>query len=177
MKESSPLNDDDFALFRQSLEGVKPLQQDSVNHKPPVPTPDKTRAKQARKLADHYFSDSYQPALPTEGPMRYVRNPAHHFELKRLRRGDHSPELLLDLHGMTQAEARHELIALIDACKRQQIPCASVMHGLGSGVLKARIPAWLTQHPDILAFHQAPLEWGGQSALLILVEVGEHHRR
>ncbi|SHI08775.1 endonuclease SmrB [Ferrimonas marina] len=177
MNKSDPNQCDDFDLFRQSMEGVRPLQQDQVNHKPKVPTPDKTRVKQQRKLADHYFSDSYQPALPEEGPMRYVREGADPYAAKQLRRGDYSPELLLDLHGHTQAEARHELIALIDACKRQQVPCASVMHGLGTGVLKQRVPAWLSQHPDVLAFHQAPLEWGGDGALLILVDVGEAAKR
>ncbi|GAA4872370.1 endonuclease SmrB [Ferrimonas pelagia] len=173
MKKSNPNQDDDFALFRDSMADVKPLSQDRINHRPPVPTPDKTRAKQQRKLADHYFSDSFQPAFPSHGPMRYVRDGASAYEVKRLRRGDYSPELLLDLHGLTQAEARHELIALLDACKRQQIPCASVMHGLGTGILKERVPAWLCQHPDVVAFHQAPLEWGGNGALLVLVDIGQ----
>ncbi len=45
------------------------------------------------------------------------------------------------------------------------------MHGVGKYVLKKQVPLWLAQHPDILAFHQAPLEFGGHGALLVLVEL------
>ncbi len=31
------------------------------------------------------------------------------FEAKKLRRGDYSPELFLDLHGLTQLQAKQEL--------------------------------------------------------------------
>ncbi|WP_315865611.1 MAPEG family protein, partial [Klebsiella pneumoniae] len=34
-------------------------------------------------------------------------------------------------------------------------------------------PLWLAQHPHIMAFHQAPKEYGGDAALLILIEVEE----
>ncbi|WP_028117491.1 endonuclease SmrB [Ferrimonas senticii] len=163
---------DDIDLFRQMMGDVKPMQRsDKVTHRKPLPTPDKTRAKQQRKLADHYFSDSYQPLFASEGPMRWVRDDVDAYELKKLRRGEYVPDMVLDLHGCTLNEARHELIGLIEACKRQHIHCASVMTGIGSGVLKEKIPAWLCQHPDVQGFHQAPLEWGGNGALLILVEL------
>ncbi|QIZ77218.1 endonuclease SmrB [Ferrimonas lipolytica] len=178
---TKPIDDhqDDFDLFRQSMGDVKPMGNDKVTHQKVIPTPKKTRAKQERKLADHYFSDSYHPVFPSDGPMRWTRDDIDTFELKKLRRGEYSPELLLDLHGYTLAEARHELIALINACKQQHVPCASVMTGIGTGVLKQKVPAWLCQHPDVLAFHQAPLEWGGNGALLILVEIpdSEMHLR
>jgi DNA-nicking Smr family endonuclease len=31
----------------------------------------------------------------------------------------------------------------------------------------------LAQHPDVLVFHQAPKEWGGSAAILLLVELAE----
>lgn len=161
---------DESALFRQMMAGVKPLAHDKVVHQREVPTPTKTREKQQRKLADHYFSDSYQPVFAANGPLRWVRDDVDSFELKKLRRGEYSPEIVLDLHGYTSAEARHELIALINRCRQQHIHCASVMTGIGTGVLKQKVPAWLCQHPLVMAFHQAPLEWGGQGALLVLIE-------
>ncbi len=39
------------------------------------------------------FSDEFQPLLNTEGPVKYVRPDVSHFEAKKLRRGDYSPEL------------------------------------------------------------------------------------
>ena len=35
------------------------------------------------------------------------------------------------------------------------------------------MPLWLAQHPDILEFHQAPLEFGGQGTLSVLVELAD----
>ncbi len=84
----------------------------------------------------HYFSDEFQPLLNTEGSTKYVRADVSHFELKKLRRGDYSPELLLDLHGLTQQQAKQELGALIAACRREHVFCACVMHGHGKHILK-----------------------------------------
>ncbi|EGE9777557.1 endonuclease SmrB [Salmonella enterica] len=123
--------------------------------------------------ASHYFSDEFQPLLNTEGPVKYVRKDVSHFELKKMRRGDYSPELFLDLHGLTQLQAKQELGALIAACRREHIFCACVMHGHGKHILKQQTPLWLAQHPHVMAFHQAPKEYGGDAALLVLIEVEE----
>ena len=37
-------------------------------------------------------------------------------------------------------------------------------------IYKKQVPLWLAQHPDILAFYQAPLEFGGQGTLSVLVD-------
>ncbi len=130
-------------------------------------------ANDANCLAVHYFSDEFQPLLNTEGPIKYVRPDVSHFELKKMRRGDYSPELFLDLHGLTQLQAKQELGALIAACRREHVFCACVMHGHGKHVLKQQTPLWLAQHPHVMAFHQAPKEYGGDAALLVLIEVEE----
>ena len=121
----------------------------------------------------HYFSDEFQPLLNTQGAVKYVREDVSHFELKKLRRGDYSPELFLDLHGLTQMQAKQELGALIAACRREHVFCACVMHGHGKHILKQQTPLWLAQHPHVMAFHQAPKEYGGDAALLVLIEVEE----
>ena len=50
---------------------------------------------------------------------------------------------------------------------------ACVMHGHGKHILKQQTPLWLAQHPHVMAFHQAPKEYGGDAALLVLIEVEE----
>ena len=98
-----------------------------------------------------------------------------YYELKKLRRGDYVPDLMLDLHGLTQQEAKLELAALLEACRRQHVRCACVMHGHGKHILKQRIPMWLAQHPLVQAFHQAPKLWGGDAALLVLVRITSYN--
>lgn len=95
------------------------------------------RLIQEQADASHYFSDEFQPLLNTEGPVKYVRPDISHFEAKKLRCGDYSPELFLDLHGLTQLQAKQELGALIAACRREHVFCACVMHGAREAYFEA----------------------------------------
>lgn len=153
-----------------SLDNLKPMVQDKVELRKPKILRIKQHQKQQQKQAEFYFSDGFVPHLPDSGPMRYCAEGVEKYELKKLRRGDYYPELILDLHGLNQENAKLEILALFQACKKRRIACCCIIHGIGTGVLKTRTPYWLAQYPDLLAFHQAPLEWGGQGALLILLE-------
>ena len=168
MKKKTSLSEEDQTLFRQLMTGTRKIKQDTIVHRPPrkkiaeVPV---KRLLQEQADASHYFSDEFQPLLNTDGPVRYLRADVSHFELKKMRRGDYSPELFLDLHGLTQQQAKQELGALIAACRREHVFCACVMHGHGKHILKQQTPLWLAQHPHVMAFHQAPKEYGGDAAL------------
>lgn len=176
MKNKPTLTRDDQTLFRDLMRGTRELKQDTIVHRPPrrklSEVPEK-RLIQEQVDNSHYFSDEFQPLLSSDGPARYVREGVSHFELKKLRRGDYSPELFLDLHGLTQLQAKQELGALIAACRREHLFCACVMHGHGKHILKQQTPLWLAQHPHVMAFHQAPKEYGGDAALLVLIESEE----
>jgi DNA-nicking Smr family endonuclease len=172
MSTKKPISDDELSLFRETVKGIRPLRQDTIRPRIKGSKQKKVRLEQAG-LEDQqaYFSDTFEPLLESEGPTRYVRRDVSRYELKKLRRGDYQPELLLDLHGLDQRQAKLELAALLDACRRQHCRCASVMHGFGRHILKRKVPLWLAQHPHVMAFHQAPKIWGGQAALLILIEL------
>lgn len=172
MNNSNPVSEDEQALFREAVRGVRPLRQDTI--RPQITGIKQKRARLEQAGIDeqqHYFSDSFEPLLDSEGPTRFVRQDVSKYELKKLRRGDYAPEILLDLHGLDQRQAKLELAALLDACLRQHCRCASVMHGFGKQILKRKVPLWLAQHPHVMAFHQAPRIWGGEAALLILMEL------
>lgn len=175
MIKKTPAPDDELSLFRDAVKGIKKLKQDTIN-----PTRRQTGQISTQKLThsivrDHifYFSDEFEPLLTENGPTQYARAGVSKFEIKRLRRGVYVPDMFLDLHGLTQIEAKRELGALIAACIKEHICCACVMHGIGKHILKKKTPMWLAQHPNILAFHQAPLEFGGNGALLVLIEISE----
>ncbi len=151
---------------------IKPLNQDKVNLRQPKSLRVRGhKDKQQQKQAEFYFSDGYVPHLNDEGPMRYCRDDVETYELKKLRRGDYVPELVLDLHGLNQNEAKMEILAMFKECKKCQIECCVIVHGVSGGTLKARTPYWIAQYPELLAFHQAPLEWGGQGALIVLLDI------
>jgi DNA-nicking Smr family endonuclease len=132
-----------------------------------------TLAKQKDKkaLAEFHFSDEFEPALNLSGPLKYVRDGVDSFEAKNLRRGQYTPDLILDLHGLDQHQSKREIAALLAACEKEHAQCVCIVHGLGGRILKNKVPHWLVQHPDVMAFHQAPLEWGGNGAILVLVEL------
>ena len=164
--------------FADAMQGVTPLSQDKVEPDKQVELFKKSQQvkgkhlKHSKQLAASFdFSDMYQAALPQEGPMRFCQEGESTHILKQLRRGDYSPEMTLDLHGLTREMAKAELAALIHTARKELIDCVCVMHGLGQGVLKAALPHYLVQHPHVRAFHQAPLEYGGKAALLVLIDI------
>ena len=163
---------DDFALFREAIKGAKKIKQDTfIPSQPPRKKINELREIQEQKDTEFFFSDEYEPLLKEENEkVRYLREDVDPYILKQLRRGDFQPELFLDLHGLTKEKAKKELAALILACEREHVYCASIMTGFGTRTLKDQIPRWLVQHPKVLALHQAPREWGGDAAILILVE-------
>jgi len=172
-QRNKPLSFDDKKLFNDTVGKVKPIVLDTVL---PVKKSHKHRQKLVSKkanieLAQFHFSDEYEPHLNKQGPMKYARFDVDSFEIKNLRRGFYTPDLILDLHGLDQNQAKKELAALLFACQKEHAQCICIIHGIGSYVLKNKVPHWLVQHPDVMAFHQAPLEWGGKGALLALIEI------
>jgi DNA-nicking Smr family endonuclease len=171
----------DEKLFQQSIGKVKRLKVDTIHFdkklsKPKSSSQQKKHQKntlhdKSKALAQFYFSDEFEPNLSTQGPMKYVRGDVSSFEAKNLRRGVYRPDLILDLHGLDQRQAKQEIAALLYACQKEHAQCICIIHGVGSKVLKNKVPHWLVQHPDVMAFHQAPLEWGGNGALLALIEL------
>ncbi|MBB6055393.1 endonuclease SmrB [Tolumonas osonensis] len=171
MSKKTILDDQDIGLFREAITGVRQIKQDTIRlQSPAIKQKAQIREIRESQQAQHYFSDEYEPLLSQEGPVRYNRSDVSAYEVKKLRRGDYIPDMMLDLHGLTQQQAKSELGALIEACRRQHIRCACVMHGHGKNILKQRIPLWLAQHPDVMAFHQATKLWGGDAAILVLIE-------
>ncbi|MBT0724094.1 endonuclease SmrB [Rosenbergiella sp. S61] len=176
MSSKNPLDKEDLDLFRTLMGDTRRIKQDTVLH--PLVKKIERALPQKRLISEqvdnsHYFSDEYQPLLAVEGAVRYTRADVNPYEVKKLRRGDYTPEICLDLHGLTQQQAKKELGAMIAACRRERLFCASVMHGHGKHILKQQIPLWLAQHPYVMAFHQAPKMFGGNAAILMLIEVDE----
>jgi len=174
---------DDKQLFANTIGQVKPLLNDTVRL---IKSDDKSNTslkndqaynKSNKAIAQFHFSDEFEPDLNKQGPMKYVRDGVDTFEVKNLRRGHYSPDLILDLHGLDQHQAKKELAALLYACQKEHAQCICIVHGIGSHILKNKVPHWLVQHPDVMAFHQAPLEWGGNGALLALIELKDKFNR
>ncbi len=95
--------------------------------------------------------------------------------LRDLRSGEIEPDVEIDLHGMTRAEAHTELVAAVrDAIARQQ-RCVLVVHGRSARgnagpVLRDALPAWLAEAPhgaSVLAFAAGEQQRGGATYVLL----------
>lgn len=175
-------HNDDLDLFKQAVEGIKPLKQDKLSVEelkaPKCPSQqqrDHLKQQERQRIqASFQFSDGFEAHFDPNQPMKYAKDKTFSGEVKRLRRGEYAPEMTVDLHGYNREDAKWELAAFLHEAKKQHYYCVCIVHGIGSRVLKQQIPNWLVQHPDVLGFHEAPLEWGGKGALLVLVEHPEH---
>jgi DNA-nicking Smr family endonuclease len=178
-------DNDEPDLFKNEFKDVAPIKQDKI---PPQRFSSKQnsglRQKNTKELAEikqaaaaFEFSDGFEGHFDIDKPLKYVKPETDSHEVKRLRRGDYPPDLILDLHGLKKEQSKHEIAALIHAAQKQHVYCVSIMHGKGTYALKKSIPNWLVQHPAVLGFHQAPKEWGGQAALLVLIDLPLHHAK
>lgn len=120
----------------------------------------------------------WQEDTDAESDASFVRNGISRQILRRLRRGEWRSQAELDLHGLTKAEARQELIEFLHACLRSGARCVRIIHGKGlrsknrEPVLKQHVRHWLTQHDDILAYVEARAVDGGSGAVIALLKSG-----
>lgn len=185
-KTSNLLNKDDLQdeiSFTHLFNDAKPVKHDrhEISHKDKLKQLKKRQfsssAIDRKSKALFEFSDGFEANLNTTGPLKYVAQGERSDRVKQLRSGDIVPELLLDLHGINTLAAKDEIAALIYEAHRRHYPCVCIMHGIGSGTLKRKVPNWLVQHPFVIGFHQATLEWGGNSAVLVLIKQNEEHNK
>ena len=81
----------------------------------------------------------------------------------------------LDLHGYTSEEARLLLVEFLNEERKAGHRAVRIIHGQGFGsagrkpVLKEKVPVWLAQRKEVLAFVQAPPYDGGAGAVYVLL--------
>ncbi len=167
--------DEDIALFRRSVGPVRTLKHDHIvpHRRPQSPRPRRIPEEPPNTQHDP-FSDMYDAGRVTaEDRLFFARPGLQQRLLRRLRGGQLSIGDVLDLHGMTTAEARAALLAFIDSNRTRGTRCVHIIHGKGSGhsvpVLKNRLNSWLRQHHDVLAFNTATQRDGGAGALYVLL--------
>lgn len=177
-KQRTSISPEERALFRDSIKGVRPLQQERIPpySVPPPPHPLQREADEQRVLQD-MFSDALDPAeLETGEELLFSRSGLQLNVLRKLRRGQFSIGGELDLHGMRVEEARQALSHFLLHCRLQHKQCVRIIHGKGNGshrqqpVLKGKVNHWLRQRDEVLAFCSARPADGGTGAIYLLLK-------
>lgn len=163
----------DEHLFRQLLDDVKPLKPSDRRIPSPAPrkSPSHSRLPEtevADTLSDHGAGDV--------APDEYLSNGLNRMTLRKLRRGEWPVQDEIDLHGLNSEEARRLLTVFLHQATQHGLRCVNVIHGKGwhsvqgEGLLKRLARHWLIQHPQVLAFCDAPLNAGGSGAVRVLLK-------
>lgn len=106
--------------------------------------------------------------------------------LRRLRKGEFTPQADLDLHGSDAATARALVEAFVVDAHARGLRCLRIVHGRGrrspngEPVLRPSLPRWLARGPArllVLAYTSAPPHDGGTGASYVLLARRKAERR
>ncbi len=166
-------------VFREAVADVVPLAPTGRVDppRPRLPAAARQREIDEREALLASLSDEIgiEQHLETDESLSYRRASVGPDVVRRLRRGEWTVRAQVDLHGLRVDEAREALAAFLDEAQRREWRCVRVIHGKGLGsigrepVLKAKVPRWLVQRRDVLAFCQARPNDGGGGAVVVLL--------
>ena len=181
--DSQDAADDDHALFRLALSGVRlapPSSRVAEHRSVPAPQPRQRHADDLAVLRE--MLEDPDPELLEHGEtLSYRHAGVQDSVLRRLRRGHYRLEAELDLHGHNRERAKLALAQFLSRCLDRDLRCVRIIHGKGRGggnefvdsrglpVLKNLVDRMLRQRADVLAFHSAPAAQGGTGAVLVLL--------
>ncbi len=180
----------DVEAFRAAVRDVRPLAQTPAAAG--IATPARPRAPRARlRKSAASATENLDAAMPLIGPLEgeasavqavsgdaalaFQRAGVRTQVVRRLRRGLYPIDDELDLHGLTQNSARHQLAEFIARSRDEGCRCVRIIHGKGyrSGargpVLKTAVNLWLRRHLDVMAFVSARAIDGGAGAVYVLL--------
>jgi DNA-nicking Smr family endonuclease len=171
-------DEQDSALFREAIRGVKPLRHVArVTGDPPRP---RARARFARAerhlvLEDIPHDPRDAPELAPGDASSFARAGVPPTLLRRLRRGEFRVQAELDLHGLNANDAKRQLCAFLITSLQRNVRCLRIVHGKGlrSGangpVLRLLVNRILSHTTQVLAYASARQGDGGTGALYVLL--------
>lgn len=178
----APSLDDDARMLREALAGVRPLGSGRAERMTPtLRFKREIISEDAEVLAELSDLVSGQGAFSLTETEEYVEGARLGLDprlVTQLRRGEFSIQAHLDLHGMTQPDAREALTAFIVQSVRQGRRAVLIVHGRGlrspggQAVLKHATAQWLSHGAAggyVLAFATARPSDGGAGAVYVLL--------
>lgn len=160
----SKINKEDSLLFRSMVDTQTPLDKDNINH----------THNNKRKPPFMAYSTIIDGTVTGEEVIRYAKNGVSEKIINKMKRGHIDNVSELDLHGYTIKQACEALSEFIYHQQFEQF--VHIIHGKGyrsnngMSVLKTQVASFLKQHPQVLAFHSCPPEYGGTGAVFALLK-------
>lgn len=178
MTKKPVISPEDAALFRDAVAKVSRLSDSnriSPASNPPSPEPRFSQADE-REVLDQLLELPAEPSLLESGDeLEYRHDGVQLSVMRKLRRGQYARQAELDLHGLTAAQAKVEVVAFLKHCQTHSLRCVRIIHGKGlrsprpGPVLKQKLAGWLRQRQEVLAYCSARQVDGGTGAVYVLL--------
>lgn len=174
------MDDEDRALFRQAMRGVRRLRQEP-RHAGPRPRVQPrarfTRLERAAVLNESIAGtpSPLDPVVESGDALLYRRESITESAFRKLRTGQYRVDGEIDLHGLTAADVEPALRGFLSEALHQHARVVRVVHGKGrrSGhrgpILKLVASRYLQRVGPVLAFASAREVDGGSGAILVLL--------
>lgn len=173
--------DDGLDAFLNEFKDVKPIEQTNT-----VPTAQQknTLAQQLKRqaleasqnLANNYLSvENVEPVDPYDH-ISFKQDGVQHGVFKNLRLGKYKIDFVLNLQQKKFEQARILLFTHIIQSHKKGDRTLLIKHGLGlrsqpfPAFLKSYVHQWLHQMPEVIAYHTAQINHGGNSAVYVLLK-------
>ncbi|MCR4302884.1 MAG: Smr/MutS family protein [Gallionella sp.] len=174
----------DAALFRAAIGEVKPLAEQNRITPKPAPRKPLLRSPIPPPAIPDTWSDgcparSFSDSADGDAPDEFLGNGLSRMALRKLRRGSQPVQDRLDLHGLHTGTARKLLQEFLHEAAQRNLRCVLVIHGKGinspggEAVLRKLTRHWLTRHPGVMGYCDAPPKEGGSGAVMILLKAGK----
>ena len=115
------------------------------------------------------------PQLEPRTVLEWKKDGVQREVFARLKAGRYPIEGELDLHRLTVKEARAEVFRFFRLASAKGWRTLLIAHGRGEqsatpARLKSYLAFWLTQLPDVIAYHSADARRGGTGAVLVMLK-------
>ena len=167
------LSAEEQALLDRQLAGVEPLRKSGILP-PPEKTEPVTKARTVTAGPNRIDDHSRFPESALGEPIQWLRPGQQKKQLRTLKSPGFRADKSLDLHGLTEDQARRFLQQFLEVCERDGAETGLIIHGKGlrsennQPVLKNLCVSVLIQTPTVLGFHSAGRRDGGTGATRVL---------
>lgn len=173
-------DNNELDLFREMMADVSPLEQDQVEitQKYQITETHLARQTAAQTLTEsdpEYLSLDNVIMRKPEDIIEFKRDGVQEGVFRKLRLGKYEIQARLDLHRKTLKQARDEILQFLKQCQRMDIRTVIIIHGKGErseppAMMKSHVATWLEQISDIMCFHSAIRQHGGNGATYVMLK-------
>ena len=174
---SGKRTDPDAEVFREAMNGVKPIKARALV--PPLKRKPPAKARFTAADRAMVLVESLQGPLgeitDTGDEIAFRRDGVQDSVMRKLKRGEYRVEDVCDLHGLRVDEAKAALREFLAEALARNLRCVRVIHGKGmnSGprgpVIKTAVNMILRKTAPVLAFTSARRVDGGTGAINVLL--------